>query len=159
MTIRPPLRKKPGQGSVAVEMAIILPIFLVLLAAPLFLAIVFWCYSAGEKAAHDAARYLSTATPAEMLTSGGGFEEAPVATTARWIAQQELAGVLPLSDSILIVIECNASTACGDAIPAMVRVKVQIRVHDKLFEPITIDYLDGAQMKLISDVTIRYVGN
>jgi cbb3-type cytochrome oxidase subunit 3 len=158
MSIRSRLWKRPEQGSVAVEMAIILPIFLVLLAVPLFLAIVFWCYSAGQKAAHDGARYLSTATQAEMRTPGGGFNEATVAATARWIAQQELEGILPFVDGIPIVIECNASTACGGSVPATVHVRVQINLHDTFFDSITMDSIGGTGMLMVSDVTLRYVG-
>jgi cbb3-type cytochrome oxidase subunit 3 len=157
MTIRPRLWKRPEQGSVAVEMAIILPIFLMLLALPLFLACVFWCYSAGEKAAHDAARYLSTATQAEMRTGASGFGEATVAATARWIAQQELEGILPFTDSIPIDVECNTS-ACGGWIPANVHVKVRINMYDMFFYSLTAEYLGDTSMELISDVTIRYVG-
>lgn len=155
----PRLWQRPEQGSVAVEMAIILPIFVTLLSVPLFLACVFWSYSVAQKAAHDAARYLSTVTKVEMLTNGGGFNEANVTLTARWIAQQELQGVIPFADSIPIVIECNVSTSCGGAIPTTVRVKVQITFHDKFFEFITIDYLGGRRVKLLGDVTLRYVGS
>jgi len=158
MMIRARLWRRTQQGSVAVEMAIILPVFLVLLAAPLFLAIVFWCYSAGQKAAHDAARYLSTATQAEMRTYGGGFNEATVAATARWIAQQELEGILPFTDGIPIDIECNGSLCGAPAIPATVHVKVRIGLHDTLFDSITRESIGETGMELVSDVTLRYVG-
>jgi cbb3-type cytochrome oxidase subunit 3 len=139
-------------------MAVILPVFLVLLAVPLFLAVVFWCYSAGQKAAHDAARYLSTATQAEMRTYGGGFGESTVAATARWIAQQELEGILPFTDGIPITVECNASTCGAAAVPATVHVQVRIGLHDTFFDSITTDAIGDTGMEVASDVTLRYVG-
>lgn len=157
MTIRTRLWKRPEQGSVAVELAIILPIFLTMFAVPLFLACVFWFYSVGQKAAHDAARYLSTATQAEMRTAGGGFNEAAVAATARWIAQQELVGILPLTDSILIDIKCN-SVACGAVVPSTVHVDVQIAMHDLILYNLTTKYLGDTNLVLTSSVTLRYVG-
>jgi cbb3-type cytochrome oxidase subunit 3 len=157
MTIQPRLWKRPEQGSVAVELAIILPIFLTLLSGPLFLACVFWFYSVGQKAAHDAARYLSTATQAEMRTAGGGFNEAAVAATARWIAQQELVGILPLTDSILIDIKCN-NVACGAAVPTTVHVDIQISMHDPILNDLTAKYIGDTNLLLASSVTLRYVG-
>jgi cbb3-type cytochrome oxidase subunit 3 len=157
MSIRSRLWKRPEQGSVAVEMAIILPIFLMLLALPLFLACVFWFYSVGQKAAHDAARYLSTATPVEMKTPGGGFNEAPVAATARWIAQQELEGILPLTDGILIQVQCNANV-CGLGVPSTVRVDVSIGMHDPMLFGLTSEYLGNTYMTLTGSMTLRYVG-
>lgn len=156
MSIRSRLWKRPEQGSVAVEMAIILPIFLMLLAAPLFLACVFWFYSAGQKAAHDAARYLSAASPIEMKTASG-FGEAPVAATARWIAQQELEGILPLTDTIQILVLCNA-IPCGTAVPSSVHVDITIGLHDPMLYGLTADQLGSTYMVLTGSMTLRYAG-
>jgi Flp pilus assembly protein TadG len=158
MTMRRGKWRRSANGSVAVEMAIILPIFLMLLAVPLFFARVFWFYSVGQKAAHDAARYLATATQAEMRTSGGGFNEANVAATARWIAQQELEGILPLTDGILINIQCN-TTVCGSAVPASVHVDIQMNLHDTLLGDMTSYYVGDTNLRLVGDVTMRYVGD
>lgn len=158
MTARPRLWRRPANGSVAVEMAIILPIFLLLLAVPLYLGRIFWFYSAGQKAAHDAARYLSTATQADMRTFGGGFNEANVAATARWIAQQELEGILPLTDGILIDIQCDGGT-CGYGVPSTVHVGIKIGIHDALFDGITGQLLGNTNMVLVGNVTMRYVSD
>lgn len=157
MTMRRGIWRRSANGSVAVEMAIILPIFLMLLAVPLFFARVFWFYSVGQKAAHDAARYLATATQAEMRTAAG-FNEANVAATARWIAQQELEEILPFTESILIDIQCNTGT-CGGAVPASVHVGIQIILHDTLLGDMTSYYLGDTNLRLLGDVTMRYVGD
>jgi hypothetical protein len=157
MKTRPQLFRTPAKGSAAVEMAIILPVFLVLLAVPLFFARVFWFYDVGQKAAHDATRFLSTATQAEMRTAGGGFSEAKVAAVARWIAQQELEGLLPFTDGILIDVQCNAG-ACGLAVPSTVHVGVQIGLHDNILDSLTAESVGSTDMVLYGNVTMRYVG-
>jgi cbb3-type cytochrome oxidase subunit 3 len=158
MKVRPTLFRKSAKGSVAVEMAIILPIFLLLLAVPIFLARIFWFYSAGEKAAHDATRFLATATQAEMRTPGGGFNEAKVAAVARWIAQQELEEILPFTDGIIIDVQCNSS-GCGAVVPGTVHVGIQITLHDSLLDGITAEYLGNTDMVLVNNVTMRYASD
>lgn len=135
-------------------MAVILPILIMMLAVPLFLGHVFWLYSVGQKAAHGAARYLSMASQAEMRTPGGGFSEANVAATARWIAQQELEGILPFTDGVRIQIQCNG-IACGAVVPTSVRVKVQISMHDALLADITSYFVGATGMVVAGDVTMR----
>jgi Flp pilus assembly protein TadG len=158
MQVRPRLFRKAAKGSVAVEMAFILPIFILVLAVPLFFARVFWFYSVGQKAAHDATRFLSTATQAEMRTPGGGFNEAKVAAVARWIAQEELQEILPFTDGILIDVQCNSGT-CGATVPDTVHVGIQVTLHDTILNGITGDYLGNTDMVLVGNVTMRYVGN
>jgi hypothetical protein len=93
-----------------------------------------------------------------MRTYGGGFSESTVAATARWIAQQELEGILPFADGIPITVECNTSTCGAASIPATVHVKVVIGLHDTLFDSITTESIGGTSMEMVSDVTLRYVG-
>jgi len=144
-------------GGVAVEMAIVMPLLILLLAVSLFFARVYLFYSVGQKAAHDAARFLSTATQAEMRTPGGGFNEARIAALARWIAQEELREIVDFTDGILIDIECNTG-ACGAAVPDMVHVRVQITLHDTIFGNLTTSYLGNTDMVMVGNVTMRYVG-
>ncbi|GAA0424384.1 hypothetical protein GCM10009094_30980 [Massilia aurea] len=148
--------RRSVNGSVAVEMALILPLFLILLAGPLYMARAAWFYSVGQKAAHDATRYIATATQAELRTPGGGFNEARVPAIARWIAQQELGELVPLTDGIAITILCDGDV-CSALTPTRVRTGVQITLHDNLFGGLTMDYLGSADMTMNSDVTMRYV--
>ena len=145
-----------ANGSVAVEMALILPLFLILLAGPLYMARAAWFYSVGQKAAHDATRYIATATQAELRTPGGGFNEARIPAIARWIAQQELGELVPLTDGIAITILCDVD-ACNALTPTRVRTSVQITLHDNLLGDLTMDYLGSSEMTMTSEVTMRYV--
>jgi hypothetical protein len=147
---------KSAKGSVAVEMALILPLFLILLAGPLYIARAAWFYSVGQKAAHDATRYIATATQAELRTGGGGFNEARVPAIARWIAQQELGEIVPFTDNIIITIQCDGD-GCGAATPTRVRTGVQTTLHDNLLGGLTVQYLGYTDMTLSSEVTMRYV--
>lgn len=156
MTARYKRLRKLAKGSVAVEMALILPLFLILLAGPLYIARAAWFYSMGQKAAHDATRYVATATQAELRTGGGGFSEARVPAIARWIAQEELGEIVPFSDSIAIMIQCDGD-ACSTATPTRVRTSVQITLHDDILGGLTMDYLGASDMKMDSEVTMRYV--
>lgn len=157
MAVRYKRFRRAATGSVVVEMALILPLFLILLAAPLYIARVAWFYSAGQKAAHDATRYLATATQAELRTPGGGFNEARVSAIARWIAQQELGEVVPFTDGIAIAIECDGDV-CGGLIPSRVRTDIRISLQDNLLAGLTTQYLGYTDMTMTSDVTMRYVG-
>jgi Flp pilus assembly protein TadG len=156
MVVRYKRFRRSANGSVAVEMALILPLFLILLAGPLYMARAAWFYSVGQKAAHDATRYVATATQAELRTGGGGFNEARVPAIARWIAQQELGELVPLTDSITITIQCDGD-ACSTLTPTRVRTGVQIALHDQILGGLTMDYLGSADMTMTSKVTMRYV--
>lgn len=151
------LFRRTSQGSVAVEMAIITPIFLLLLSVPIFYARVFWYYSVAEKAAHDAARYLSSVTPAEMQTTGTGFDETKIVAVARWIAQEELREIVPATDGVPIDIICQPGP-CGSVVPNTVQVRIAIAVHDQVLGDLWPENMPASNLVLHSDVTMRYVG-
>lgn len=157
MNRRTQLFRKSEKGSVAIEMAFVLPILISLLTLMLFFARIFWVYSAGQKAAHDAARFLSTATQAEIRTGGSGFNEARYPAVARWIAQQELMDVLPMVESIAIGPLCD-NVPCSTTVPQNVRVSVEISFRDEIFEDLITAYLGSPNIILKSQVELRYVG-
>jgi hypothetical protein len=148
---------KRARGSIAVEMALILPLFLVLLAGPLYIARAAWFYSAAQKAAHDATRYMATATQAEMRTGGSGFNEARVPAVARWIAQEELGEIVPFTETIAITLLC-AGAGCATLMPADVHTRIEIGLQDNLLGDLTEEFLGVSDMTMISNVTMRYVG-
>jgi hypothetical protein len=152
------LFRRSSRGSVAIEMAVILPLMLALLSVPLFYARVFWFYSVAQKAAHDSARYMTSVTQAEMRTPGTGFGEPKVVAVGRWIAQQELTELVPLTDGIPIDIQCEPGP-CGAKVPQTVRVKVAIVLHDMLLDSMTSDIVGSTDAVLVGDVTMAYAGN
>jgi Flp pilus assembly protein TadG len=164
------LKRSPGRqerGSVAIELAAVLPVLLLILVMPLFYARVFWYYSVAEKAAHDAARFLSSATQAEMRTLGDSGVEARVATIAQWIAATETEMLVPVMERRIILIQCGYGSgsslsfvSCSDNVaPSVVRVYVSMRMYDDLFSEFTSALYPEEGLHLNSDITMRYVGN
>ncbi|MCS0630492.1 pilus assembly protein [Telluria mixta] len=151
-------RRRTEQGSVTIEMAFSLTILTLFLAVPLFFAQVFWYYSVAQKAAHDAARFLSTASRLEMATLGTGDSDAPVSTLARQIALAETDEIRPMLDARTIVVQCDL-TQCGWSVPQTVRVQVRIRISDKIFRGITDEFTNGQGINLTADSTMNYAGN
>lgn len=143
------------RGAAAVELAIILPIMILMLVFFTFFARYFWHYTVAQKAAYDSARYLSTISEQEM-------REPTLATAARDIAEdivlEEIAELRP-NDSALP----EVNIVCGDipcrgvrgfALPPTVSVNVNMDMHDFLG-------LDLGRYGLGINVTarVRYVGN
>ncbi|MEW7847596.1 TadE/TadG family type IV pilus assembly protein [Massilia aurea] len=150
--------RRPATGSVALEMALILPLFLLLVSVPLYIARVAWYYSAGQKAAHDATRYIATATQAELRTPGGGFNEARVPAIARWIAQEELGEVVAFADGADVTLLCDGA-GCISGAPTKISTAIQIPLQDRLLGPLTENYLGTTNLTIVSKVTMRYVAD
>ena len=130
-------RRRSEEGVVAIELASVLFLFILLLSLLLFWARVFWYYSMAHKAAHDAARYLSRATPAEIQTFGSGYSEAPAAGVARWIIESELGVLRPLMRPMWVYVECGARNGTGSenrSLPANVPASLtQAQMRDSIF--------------------------
>lgn len=150
--------RRTEQGSVAIEAAIILPVLILFLAVPLFLARIFWYYSVAEKAAHDGARFLSQATRLEIQASNGGAEPA-VAALAKAIVNAELDEIRPGLVGAAPSVLCDGLLCDGLSIPSTVRVAVRIRIRDDIFGFITDPLFGDEGLLLVADVTVRYAGN
>jgi Flp pilus assembly protein TadG len=153
----PKTRARQQEGVAAVEFAVILPLLVLVLAVPLFLTFVCWHYSVAQKAARDAARYLSSAPRAEMLAITGGETEA--AKFAKSIADLEMAELRPGPFPIYVEAQCNGLTCLGNAVPTTVRVAVRMQVVDQFF-PVVTEYLGTADgIWLTADVSMPYAGH
>jgi cbb3-type cytochrome oxidase subunit 3 len=160
-------RRRSEEGVVAIELASVLFLFILLLSLLLFWARVFWYYSMAHKAAHDAARYLSRATPAEIQTFGSGYSEAPAAGVARWIVESELGVLRPLMRPMWVYVECGARNGtgtmtygyCGSRVPEMVRVHMELGFSDALLPTMLLEFFGQDQITLDPDVAMRYVGS
>jgi Flp pilus assembly protein TadG len=152
------LFRRTEQGSVAVEAAIVLPVLILFLAAPLFFARVFWYYSVAQKAAHDGARFLSQATRMEIQASTSGVEPG-VAALARSIANTEVNDIRSQLVGASATAQCDGVSCDGLSIPATVRVVVRLRVRDDILGLMTDQYYGEDGLLLTADVTMRYAGN
>lgn len=150
--------RRTEQGGVAVEAAFVLPIIILFLAIPLFLARIFWYYSVAEKAAHDGARFLSQATRAEILEVAGG---APVgvAALAEAVVDAELEEIRPGLVVAGVTVLCDNFKCSGAGVPSIVYVAVEIRMRDEIFGPLTAPLFGEDGLRLTAGVTMRYAGN
>jgi Flp pilus assembly protein TadG len=161
------LMKRRENGSVAVELALVLgTILLPLLAAALFFGRLFWHYTVAEKAAHDAARFLAAASPTELKTQcQNPFYDACVVSAARALARAEVAELNPGPSFPQVTIECDDEACLASKtspLPKMINVHVHMTVEDPFFTPITSLFTgDMSSIAIQIDATGRsyYVGN
>jgi hypothetical protein len=147
------------KGSIAVETVLCLPLLILFLVVPLFLARAFWYYSVAQKAAHDGARFLASAAQFEIMPPASiGDARLPVAVLAEAIAHAELQEIKPALERYTITALCDGD-ACGFEVPNTVRVSVRLKLRDEIFGPFTNEYFGEEALSLEARVTMRYVGN
>lgn len=149
---RPALGGGTGRqrGIAAVELAIMLPVLVLMLVMPLYLGRVFWHYTIIQNAAHDAARYLSKIPASEMNNPN----RAPAAVAvANAIVEEELAGVAPSAFTYSLIISCDGFGCVGFSRPAEVRVTISILLEDIFFPS-----LNPLSITLPAAVTYPYQG-
>jgi len=152
--------RKPYQhGIAAIEAVLVIPVLLALLAGITFFGRYTWHYTAAQKAAHDAARYLATVSQREMKTPGLGGTVAPVLQIAQNIAALETAELHPGPYPPYILVLCQPVQCTGFSVPSRVRVMIQMELTDDIFTPISQLFLGDAQLPLSVDVTLPYVGS
>lgn len=150
------------KGAAAVELAIVLPILIILMTVPIFFGRYFWHYTVAHKAATDAARYLSTVSVREMRSSALSVTAANI---ARGIAAEEIADLSPGGDVPKIHIVCGGSgNAVADrpcdgyssaAMPETVTVTVSMDFFDNLFGVVDTGFYGWL---IQAEAKVRYVG-
>lgn len=158
MNTTPMSRRVPHRqhGASAVELALILPLLVILLTFPVFYASVFWHYTVAHKAARDAARYLAAISPQEMRSRNLAPEAAAIAAE---IARIEIAELSPGSVIEDAVVQCGDNPCRGitsGRLPATVRVYVGFDMYDRWFNVVDTGRYGW---KIESSVVLPYVGN
>jgi len=153
--------RKRQAGVAAIELALLLPVLVLFLTLGYFTVSVFWHYTMAQKAAQDAARYLSTVPVAEMLTPG---EAKSAGALAEQIVLREIADISPASEVTKIDTYCNVvgnvTTNCGSGAatsnaPSAVRVEFSI----VMFDPSGMIDVGWYGLHITAQHTMRYVGN
>jgi Flp pilus assembly protein TadG len=139
------------RGVAAVEMALLLPIFLVLLMLPLYFGRVFWHYSVVQSAAQDAARYLSSVPQIEMKDPN---KIAAVVSVANTIITAEIAELNPGNYAPVVTVQCGSATCSGFALPSTVTVNIQLLMEDIFFSNAT-----ALSIPMTAVATFPYVGH
>jgi Flp pilus assembly protein TadG len=147
------------RGAAAVEFALVVPVFVVLLGAVWFFGRVFWHYSVAQKAAHDAAMLLAHSSKVEIAWSKPDLSDVEVANLAKSVAAEELAELNPGVGRPRVEVYCDDSACVGDGVPGQVRVYIRMQMYDVFFGGVT-DTLGGNDgLWLRADVRMPYVGN
>lgn len=151
-----------ARGSIAVECAIVVCIFVVIAATMLYIGRILWHYNVIEKAAHDAARFLASATPRETMTSGGGAEP-PIVNVAYRIVQAEVAELNPGSGVIIPDALCyngaSWSRCYGVEPVTRVRMRIYAEMADPFFSGLTWPMDVDGPIVLRSVMMTDHVGN
>jgi Flp pilus assembly protein TadG len=143
------------RGAAAVEMAIILPVMMLLLAFPLLFGRIFWHYAVMQSAVHDSATYLARVPIAEMTSQARG---AGAADLAHDIAMVETAELAPGEGYIVVVTVLCDGNACGSGVPFNISVVAQVRLYDPFFSDFTWAGFGDNGLLLRARVDMRYVG-
>ncbi len=143
------------RGIAAVEFVLIMPIFIVLLAFPIFFARAIMHYSVAQKAAHDVALFLSRTPISEVGTETFFASHLEV---ARSIAATELEELNPgQGQSVYVGVTCD-DFPCGPAKPKNIRVTVQMRMRDNFFSSHTWTAVGHNGILLTADMRMPYLG-
>lgn len=157
MSLDPARRAIRAQrGVAAVEMALILPILIVLLAVPLYFGRVFWHYTVAQKAAHDAARYLTTAPLTQMRNPS---QVGHAVAVAQAIVDAEIGELNPGPYRPTVAIQCDGVPCDGFIAPATIRVHIRMPMYDLFMSSVTEPQGGASGLLITADLTMRYAGN
>ena len=142
-------------GSAAIELALVLPILFILMTVPLFFARYFWHYTAAQKAAQDAARYLATISVREMRSA---TLSATAGEIAHGIAEEEIADLSPGKDAPTIDVRCGLRPCNGYgavAMPETIVVTVSMNMVDNVFGAVGTGFYGWP---IVARAEVPYVG-
>ena len=149
------LPRKREAGVAAVELALLLPILIGFLLIPIFLSKCLWHYTVAQKAAQDAARYLSTVPRSEMLSTQLAEEAGALAIR---IARLEIAELDPGSTITGPLAYCD-SEICGTLGDGVLPRTVRVRLTFTMSDPLGLIDFGWYGLRITANHTMRYVGN
>lgn len=148
-------RTQRQRGVAAVELAILLPLLVVLIAFPLFFGRVFMYYSVAQKAAQNAAMYLATIPKLDMQDTN---KSAAAKNIAEEIVEITIGELKPGTGAIGFQIQCDDSSCGLGAIPNNVSVNVRLVLYDDYFSSFTWLFLHDGPLVINADAKIGYLG-
>lgn len=148
--------RRDQRGIAAIEFAVILPVLVGIMAALFLFGRYCWHYTVAQKAAHDAALYLSSVPLIDMKSR---TRAEAVMNLARTIALAETSELSPGPAGMTVVVTCDSWPCDGVVVPTTIRVGVRMRVVDGIFNAFTDTYTGEDGILLTADVSMLYVGN
>jgi hypothetical protein len=142
--------RRTARGAVVLELALTLGFLFPVAAFLLFYGRLLYNYELAQKASHDAARYIASASVRNMNSSAMvGYELA----VAQAIVVEELGRFDPTTMALSIL--CDGMQCAGLSVPSTVTVSLQIKVSNPMFD-LAPELVDQA---ISATHTMRYVGN
>ena len=145
-------------GVITVELALMLPVMCLMLAAMFAFGQIFLHYNVLHKATSDAARYLAT-VPVATVTNGVTGPIAANAARQIVIDGSSAAGVNPVPTMLQIQVFCDG-VQCGSnaAKPSVIRVAVNINYNNALFADLLANNLGFINVfPIMVESSVRYV--
>ena len=159
--MRPACRAPRRQeGVAAIALALIMLFFMGLLPFVLLFGRALLAYTALQKSAHDAARYLAT-MPLPQMVNADAAEQGAV--FARQMVRQAMLESWPGMSSSKVVVECvyaDDAYNCGNSAtaPLQVRIKLSVEMPVDILPELTRKWLPQlAPISLRANATLRYV--
>lgn len=146
-----------NRGSTAVEFAIMLPVFILLLSTLVFFGRILWHYTVAEKAARDAAIFLARVSIEEIRAPATDFE-VPVAGLARAIAWDEMADLYPGERRPTVSVLCDGIFCEGLSTPRQITVVIRVNMNDPFFSSLLAEYGYPSDILLTATASTNYVG-
>ncbi|MFP5391949.1 MAG: TadE/TadG family type IV pilus assembly protein [Gammaproteobacteria bacterium] len=144
--------RKWQSGVAAVELAIVLPLLMVILMEVVFFGRLLMAYTVVQKSAQAAARYMSMVRVEEMKSR----DLSTAASNAGINIAHTMLADLHLNGAELIDVQCDTVTCGGGSqLPQEVRVTIRCWLTDDIFNWVaTGDY----GLKITAQVTMKYIG-
>ncbi|WGG53448.1 pilus assembly protein [Rugamonas sp. DEMB1] len=137
-------------GIAAIEMAMVLPVLLILLTSLLYIGRVVWHYGVARNATQDAMRYFSTVPVADMASPA---EVANVKAVVNSIIASETGELNPGDYAPSTSILCDGIICDGFTVPLTISIVIRIKVSDPFFDGIT-----EASMTITTQAGSPYIG-
>ena len=148
-------KKRFERGVAAVELAIILPFLVLLMALALLFGRTFWYYNVMQKAAHDSARYMATVAVNDIKNLTRVSHATAVAYD---VADEEMSDFNPEATPWSVIVLCDGVGCDGFSVPQTVRVVIRMPMVNDIVGDLTAGFF-GDGLLMTADVTMPYLGN
>lgn len=149
------VKQRLERGVAAIELALILPFLVLMMALALLFGRTFWHYNVIQKAAHDSARYMSSVSQHDMR---GMSRATASATVAYAIIDEEMGDLNFESTPWSVTVRCDETVCDGLTVPRIIRVIIRLEMANDILGDLTYGFF-GDGLVMTADVSMPYVGS